>query len=162
LVVTRIDWDAAGRRRDDWQALTVGASVEGASAGYVWYEGLRQAFSAAGDTPILIAEDDRGLAAVWPLHFERRRVAQLIPCRRLTDAAAWFRPHNGLLCRSDPFVTTRQMLSFALDNLDEWDELAVWDVLAGSPSHEALVQAARSLELPCHEVPGYRSPHITL
>ena len=162
LRVSRLEWERAAERSREWSLLASSGGVEDASGSYEWCVALREAHHRSGSTPVLIAEDAHGLRAVWPLHFEQTRIAQMIRCRRLVDVSAWFRTHNAILCRVDLDVTVDRMLTYLLGEMDGWDELSVLDLIPGSPSHRALVAAAAAHGLATHEFPSHRSPYLTL
>ncbi len=151
--------------KEPWNDLVgeLGGGIDGpdVTTTFEWTQALRDAFALGDVSRVVVATRNGKLEGVLPLYTAAKRVHRLT-CRVLAPIQEIYGGRSGLVQRSFDLVhDTRNLLRFLRAEVRDWDALSM-TVVAGSPSQNALRQAAIREGLGLIEMETSVSPYVVL
>jgi Acetyltransferase (GNAT) domain len=157
-------WETLSEINSDWDGLLrtcqKGVSGPDTTCSSLWAQALVQTHLKNADVFGLSLSSVSGRHAVLPL-FRTCGQGSLAPRREIRAMTEAHAGRSGLLVRNNDAALVEALLRHVQTDLEPWD-IFTFSVVEGSPSHTAVVKAARSIPLRLRCIATGESPFIAL
>ena len=157
-------WETISEITSDWDGLLRscqdGVNGPDTTCSSVWARALAQSHLKTADVCSLSLSSESGRHALLPL-FRTCGQASLVRRREIRAVTEAHAGRSGLLVRNNDPALVEALLRCVQTDLDPWD-VFTFSVVEGSPSHKAVVQAARSIPFRMRCIATEKSPFIAL